>query len=104
MWVVLRVVLLRQGCRRARVRQGREAPLRGGLRPSLTAAARVGARCAGRDDEMAVLIEQQDDFWSGSFALSTALPGWRRSGRAMIEGRVVSILATGCALLAKQIL
>jgi hypothetical protein len=28
----------------------------------------------------------------------------RGSGRAMIEGRVVSILATGCTLLAKQIL
>ena len=54
---------------------------------------------------MAVLIEQQDDFWSGSsFALSTALPGRRGSGWAMIEGRVVSNLATGYALLAKQIL
>ena len=74
------------------------------LRPSLTAAARVGARCAGRDDGMAVLIEQQDDFWSGSVAISTDLAGWRGSGRAMIGGRVASILATGCALLAKQIL
>ena len=77
---------------------------RGAPLSRLTAAARVGARCAGRDDGMAVLIEQQDDFWSGSFALATALPWWRGSGRAMIEGRVVSILATGCALLAKQIL
>ena len=46
------VVLLRRGCRRARGRQGRCAPLRGGLRPSLTAAARVGAgmRRSGRRD------------------------------------------------------
>jgi hypothetical protein len=56
------------------------------LRPSLTAAARVGARCAGRDDGMAVLIEQQDDFWSGSVAISTDLAGWRGSGRAVIGG------------------
>ena len=70
----------------------------------MTAAARVGAGCAGRDDGMAVLIEQQDDFWSGSVAISTALAGWRGSGRPMIEGCVVSILATGSALLAKQIL
>jgi hypothetical protein len=74
------------------------------LRPSLTAAAHVSGRCAGRDDGMAVLIEQQDDFWSGSVAISTDLAGWRGSGRGMIWGRVVSILPTGCALLAKQIL
>ena len=54
-----------------------EAPLRGGLRPSLTAAARVGAWCAGRDDGMAVLIEQQDDFWSGSFVLPVGSVGER---------------------------
>ena len=100
----MRIVLLRRGCRRARDRQGRESPLRGGLRPSLTAAARVGAGCAGRDGGMAVLIEQQDDFWSGSVAISTALAGWRGSGRAMIEGRVVFVLTTGCALFAKLVL
>ena len=53
---------------------------------------------------MAVLIEQQDDFWSGSVAISTALAGWRGSGRAMIEGRVVFVLTTGCALFAKLVL
>jgi hypothetical protein len=35
----------------------------------MAAAARVGAGCAGRDDGMAVLIEQQDDFWSGPLAI-----------------------------------
>ena len=53
------------------------APLRGGLRPSLTAAARVGAGCAGRDDGMAVLIEQQDDFWSGPVVIPIGSVGER---------------------------
>ena len=45
--------------------KGRIAPLRGGpipsMGPSLTVAALGGTESAGRDDGMAVLIEQQDD-------------------------------------------
>src|SRR5215472_8602906 len=99
------VGLLLRGCRRARDRQGREAPLRGGLRPSLTAAARVGARCTGRDDGMAVLIEQQDAFGRGLWRSRSASVGVQAvSGRPMIAGLVVCMLATACALLAEQIL
>ena len=54
---------------------------------------------------MAVLIEQQDDFWSRPVAIliGTVMSGAGGSGRPMIEG-LVSILATACALLAKQTL
>jgi hypothetical protein len=52
---------------------------------------------------MAGLIEQQDDFWSGPVAIPIGSVGGG-SGRPMIEGFVVSILATACALLAKQTL
>jgi hypothetical protein len=43
----------------------------------LTAAARVGIGSAGRDDGMAVLIEQQDDFWSGPLTMPIGSVGVR---------------------------
>jgi hypothetical protein len=71
----------------------------------LTAAARAGAGCAGRDDGMAVLIEQQDDFWSGSAEIPIgSVEVQVGSGWLAIEDLVIAILATACALLAKQIL
>ena len=35
-------------------------PLRGGLRPSVTSAARDGVRWTGRDERMVVPVEQED--------------------------------------------
>jgi hypothetical protein len=50
-----------QACRRARRRQGRWAPLRDGLRPSLTAAARDACGSSGRDEETAANRTKKHD-------------------------------------------
>ena len=53
---------------------------------------------------MAVLIEQQDDFWSGSAEIPIgSVEVQVGSGWLAIEDLVIAILATACALLAKQI-
>ncbi len=61
----------------------KDEPLRGGLRPSLTATARAGTASTGRDDGMAALIEQQDvavvtrpAFRMGADGASEALRRW----------------------------
>src|SRR5271157_75526 len=59
-----RVPACRQRRKAAGGPQGRWAPLRGGLRPSLTATRRLATGKAGRDGGMVISIEHRDERWS----------------------------------------
>jgi hypothetical protein len=82
-----------KGCRRARGRPGRCAPLRGALRASLTAAARGGfrKRRSGRRD--GPLIEQQDGCLDPTLSesLDTSTTA-RFNGETPLSARMSSLL------------